>query len=221
MAQVKFEAVNGCPKDLVLIVGDLFEAAKAHTSDGLGVKCYLDKLQASLGKLRAWDSSRCPYPSDDPLWLCVAESFRHACMLRAMRLLDVTESADEPRIQDSVRAILDAAASIPGESPLIELMVLPLFMAGADCMSSHSRHYVLLRIAEIKGRSEMSNKAPRQLLQKVWETRDEQPSYEKANVPWMLFVSLIPIHPVSTHSMLILLQTRDYDLEQQHDYLIL
>jgi hypothetical protein len=194
LGNLRFEAVNGCPRELVLIIGNLLDAAKAHTSGSLGVKRYLDTLQSSVDKLYTWDSSRPMYPDDDPLWLSVAEAFRHACILRALRLLDVTESAEEPRIQESVNAILDAAANIPGESPLIELMVLPLFMAGADCISPHSRHYVLLRIAEIKARSEMSNTAPKRLLEKVWDARNQQAPYERTNVPWMFYVSLIRSH---------------------------
>jgi hypothetical protein len=169
----------------------VLEAAKAHSRNGLGVKQYLDVVENSIAKLYSWNSSGCIFPDDNPLWLSVAEAFQHACILRALRVLDPMEHAGEPRIQKSVSVILDAVANIPKESPLIELMVLPLFMAGADCMPTHSRHYVLLRIAEVKARSEMSNTAPKQLLRRVWEARDQQVAFEKTNVPWMTFVSYI------------------------------
>lgn len=64
----------------------------------------------------------------------VAEAFRHACMLRALRLLDITESAEAARMQESVTAILDSVAEIPSDSCLIELMVLPLLWRGKICL---------------------------------------------------------------------------------------
>ncbi|KAJ5092076.1 fungal-specific transcription factor domain-containing protein [Penicillium alfredii] len=202
LGNLRFEAVNGCPRELVLIIGKLLEQAKAHASGKLGVRQYVDMLQHSIHRLYLWDSSRCIYPDDNPLWISVAEAFRHACILRALRLLDVTEPAHEPRIQESVTAILDSVANVPGESPLIELMILPLFMAGADCLSPHSRHYILLRFSEIKARSEMSNTAPRTLLEKVWQEREKRPKRDQSNVPWMFF-------------------TYDSESTHQDDYLII
>jgi hypothetical protein len=189
---LKFEAVNGCPREIVLIIGEVLQGAKSQASSQLGMEQYLYTLRESIRRLYLWDSSNCTYPDDNSLWLSVAECFRHACVLRALRLLNVTESAEEPQIQNSVTAILNAVATIPGNSPLIELMVLPLFMAGADCLSPHSRHYILLRLAEIKVRSEMNNTVPKQLLEKVWEKRRQQPRHNRKNVPWMDFVNSPP-----------------------------
>lgn len=93
------------------------------------------------------------------------------------------------RIQTSVTAILDSLAHIPGTNPLIEINVMPLFMAGADSLSPHSRHYVLLRLTEIQARAEMGMAAPQSLLEKVWEARARQPEHDHSNVPWMDFVS--------------------------------
>ncbi|KAJ5882348.1 fungal-specific transcription factor domain-containing protein [Penicillium soppii] len=199
---LKFEAVNGCPREIVLIIGEVLQGAKSQASSQLGMEQYLYTLRESIRRLYLWDSSNCTYPDDNSLWLSVAECFRHACVLRALRLLNVTESAEEPQIQNSVTAILNAVATIPGNSPLIELMVLPLFMAGADCLSPHSRHYILLRLAEIKVRSEMNNTVPKQLLEKVWEKRRQQPRHNRKNVPWMDF-------------------TYDDGLQHQHDFLII
>lgn len=70
-------------------------------------------------------------------------------------------------------------------------MVLPLFMAGADNMSAHSRHYVILRLEHIKARSEMGNTAPQTLLEKVWNARSEQEKHDTSNIPWMSFVSAL------------------------------
>lgn len=186
---MKFELVNGCPRELVLIIGDVLERAKSHAIGKLGAEKYIEILRSSIRKLYLWNSSRCIFPDDNQLWIPVAEAFRHACILRALRLLDVTESAESPRIQESVAAILDSVAEIPPDSFLIELMVLPLFMAGADCLSPHSRHYVLLRLAEIARRSEMSMAAPTGLLKTVWEVRGRQSQHDRSNVPWMEFVS--------------------------------
>lgn len=180
--------MNGCPRDLVLLIGEALEQAKAHSTGDLKTGEYSDNLQSLINKFCTWDSSRCFYPDDNPLWLCVTEAYRHTCILRTRRLLDEKESAAEPCIQESVTAILDSIASIPGSSPLIELLVLPLFMAGADCLSLHSRHYVLLRLREIKARSEMGISAPQTLLEKVWHARAQKPAHGQSNVPWMLFV---------------------------------
>jgi hypothetical protein len=62
-------------------------------------------------------------------------------------------------------------------------------MAGADSLSPHSRHYVLLRLAEIQAKSEMGIAAPYSLLEKVWESRARQSEHDQSNVPWMDFVS--------------------------------
>ncbi|KAH8704858.1 fungal-specific transcription factor domain-containing protein [Talaromyces proteolyticus] len=188
LGDLKFEAVNGCPKDLALLIGELLEHAKANASGSLGVERYKEILQSSIQKLCVWDSSNCQYPDNNPLWIHVGDAFRHTCMLRALRLLDVTESAEASRIQTSVTAILNAVSKIPKESPLIELMILPIFMAGVDCIVPYSQHYIVLRIAEIKARSEMSNAAPIQLLNKVWHEREKNSQTPHSNIPWMSFV---------------------------------
>jgi hypothetical protein len=221
---MKFESVNGCPRELVLIIGNVLERAKSHANGEYGVEQYIAILERSIRKLYLWNSSSCIFPDDNPLWMHVAEAFRHACILRALRLLDITESAEAARIQESVAAILDAVAEIPSESSLIELMVLPLFMAGADSLAPHSRHYIILRLSEIKARSEMSNAAPIDLLKEVWKCRARQAKHDRSNVPWMKFVSsylpfLIRFQP--DHFTNNSLQTRNPALQLQHDYLII
>ncbi|CEO58722.1 hypothetical protein PMG11_03427 [Penicillium brasilianum] len=202
LCDLRFEAVNGCPRELALIIGEILEHAKAHSTDRLSTDEYHTHVQALIQKLFSWDSSRCFYPSEDPLWRCVAEAFRHTCILRAWRLLDPTESASTPRIQTSVMAILDSLAHVPGTNPLIELNVMPLFMAGADSLSPHSRHYVLLRLSEIQARAEMGWAAPQSLLEKVWQARARQSEHDQSNVPWMDF-------------------THNADSMHQDDYLII
>ncbi|KAJ5752511.1 fungal-specific transcription factor domain-containing protein [Penicillium odoratum] len=191
LGNLRFESVNGCPRELVLLIGEVLEHAKTHSTGDLGTKKYNESLQSLIHKFYIWDSSCCLYPDENPLWPSVAEAYRHTCILRTRRLLDEMESAAEPCIQDSVTKILDSIANIPGSSPLIELLVLPLFMAGADCLSPHSRHYILLRLREIDARSEMGVSAPQTLLEKVWHARAQKPAHDRSNSPWMLFVSSI------------------------------
>jgi hypothetical protein len=101
----------------------------------------------------------------------VAKAFRHAYILKALRLLDITESAEVAQIQELVAAILDVVIEIPLESSLIELIVLPLFIAGVNSLALYSRHYIILRLLEIKARLEMSNAALIDLLKEVWKCR--------------------------------------------------
>lgn len=128
------------------------------------------------------------YTKDDPRWQAVAEAFRHACILHTCRLLDVTQPAESPVIQQSVTAILDAVSEITADCPLLELLVMPLFMAGADALSPHSRHYVLLRLDHIKSRAGFGNPLPNKLLHSVWEARANQLKKDRSNIPWMSFV---------------------------------
>ncbi|KAJ5180519.1 fungal-specific transcription factor domain-containing protein [Penicillium capsulatum] len=189
LCNLRFEAVNGCPRELVLIIGDVLENAKAYLGCNLVLKEYGDVLQDAIQRMYSWDSSRCFYPDEDSLWSSVAEAFRHSLILRTWRLLNPVEPASEEHIQDSVTKILDSVSEIPGSNPLIELLVLPLFMAGADCLSPHSRHYILLRLGDIRARSEMGLAAPQDLLHKVWEARAQKPKHDHSNVSWMLFTS--------------------------------
>ncbi|EHK19371.1 uncharacterized protein TRIVIDRAFT_125946, partial [Trichoderma virens Gv29-8] len=185
----KLEMVNGCPREIMLLMGEALDRAKAYAEWKIGHMEYSQAIRAIIRKLYSWNSSRVAYPTNDPLWLNVAETFRHACILRSLRLLDDTQPAEDPEIQESVTAILDAASAIPGDNALIELLIMPLFMAGADSLSPHSRHYVLLRFVEIKARGEMSIQSPRDLLHRVWEARSKRPKHDRTNVPWMIYVS--------------------------------
>ncbi|KAJ5096933.1 fungal-specific transcription factor domain-containing protein [Penicillium angulare] len=202
LCDLRFESVNGCPRELVLVIGDVLEHTKAHSTGRISTEDFRDVLKGSIQKFYLWDSSRCFFPDANSLWLSVAEAYRHTCILSTRRLLDDTESASTPHIQESVNHILDSISNIPATSPLIELLVLPLFIAGADCLSQHSRHYILLRYAEIKARSEMGNSAPQDILEKVWKARAQQTAHDRGNVPWRPF-------------------THNPDLPHQDDYLII
>lgn len=216
----KLEKVNGCPRDMMLLISDALERAKDFAEWKIGRDEHDRAIRATIRRLYSWNSLRFVYPEEDHRWVSVAEAFRHACILRALRLLDHTMSAEEPEIQESVTAILDAAAEIDGDCCLIELMVLPLFMAGADCLSAHSRHYILLRFEEIKGRSGFVNAAPSDLLSKVWAERSRKPRSDHSNIPWMSFVSFAAI-TCFQESSLLTGQTHNPAIERQHDYLII
>ncbi|GAB1193863.1 hypothetical protein APSETT444_003098 [Aspergillus pseudonomiae] len=162
-----FEMVNGCPREVFLIIGGILEKSKEHTLGWLTWDEYQIAMLVAKHKLYSWDSKEKIYPSSDPRWLAVAEAFRFACILRILRLLDDLRPAKSPDIQDCVARILDATATIPSDCPLVELLILPLFMAGADSLAPHSQYYILSRFKEIEKRSEVRNPVPRDLLEKV------------------------------------------------------
>ncbi|RMZ41966.1 C6 zinc finger domain protein [Aspergillus flavus] len=197
-----FEMVNGCPREVFLIIGGILEKSKEHTLGWLTWDEYQIAMLVAKHKLYSWDSKEKMYPSTDPRWLAVAESFRFACILRILRLLDDLRPAKSPEIQECVARILDATATIPSDCPLIELLILPLFMAGADSLARHSQYYILSRFKEIERRSEIRNPVPRDLLEKVWAARAAQPPDDDKNVSWTSF----------THCP---------GIARQHDYLII
>jgi hypothetical protein len=170
-------------------MGTVLEGAKAHETGHMDTPQYERLLNAARFDLRAWRLLPGVYPDDNSRWPAVAEAFRHACILHTSRLLDVYQPADATMIQSSVTAILDAIAEIPTDCHLIELLVMPLFMAGVDALSSYARHYVLLRFEHIKARAGFGHPAPISLLQSVWDARGKQAQDDNSNVPWMSFVS--------------------------------
>ena len=191
MSDGKLEQVNGCPRALLLMMGNILEHAKAHATEQIDDAQYETLLEDARYMLYSWNSSSASYPDDNPRWLAVAEAFRHACILHTSRLLDAAQPAEAPVIQQSVTAILDAVAEIPSDCYLLELLVMPLFMAGTDTLSAHSRHYILLRLDQIKCKAGFGNPLPNSLLESVWEARANQPKKEHTNIPWMQFVSVI------------------------------
>jgi len=203
LSDIKFEQVNGCPRALFLIMGGVLEHAKAHAAGQMEDAQFEVLLEAARQNLYSWRSTSFSYPSDDSRWFAVAEAFRHACILHTSRLLDATQPAEAPIIQQSVTAILDAAAEIPPDCYLLELLVMPLFIAGTDTLSAHARHYVLLRLEHIKFRAGFGNPLPNSLLQSVWDARANQPKKEHENIPWMRFVSVVkresPLYPANLY----------------------
>ncbi|KAJ5990994.1 hypothetical protein N7522_011201 [Penicillium canescens] len=201
LSDLKFEQVNGCPREVFLIIGTVLEHAKAHETGYIDTPQYERLLNAARYDLHTWRLLPGVYPNDHSRWPAIAEAFRHACILHTSRLLDLYQPAEATMIQTSVTAILDAIAEIPPDCHLIELLVMPLFMAGTDALSSYARHYVLLRLEHIKVRAGFGHPTPISLLQSVWDARGKQAKDDNRNVPWMSF-------------------TRTGS-ERQHDYLII
>ncbi|PWY84536.1 C6 zinc finger domain protein [Aspergillus sclerotioniger CBS 115572] len=198
----KFELVNGCPREVFLVIGGALEKAKEYTLGWLTWDEYQIALLLARHKLYSWNPQGRDYPSPDPLWLAIAEAHQFASILRILWLLDPSKPASSPDIQECVKRILDATALISPDCSLLELLVLPVFMAGADCLSRHSQYYVLTRLHEIERRSEFRNPVPADLLRKVWDARAAQAPDDSANISWTTF----------THCP---------GLARQHDYLII
>ncbi|KAA8650960.1 uncharacterized protein ATNIH1004_003651 [Aspergillus tanneri] len=187
-SDLKFELVNGCPRDVFLIIGGVMEKAKEYALGWLTWDEYQIALLLAKHKLYSWDRKGASYPNSDSRWMAAAEAFQFSCILRIYRLLDPLKSANSPEIQDCVTRILDATAQIPKDCSILELLILPLFMAGTDSLSTHSQYYILARLNEIERRSEFRNPVPRDLLKKVWDARVALTSEEDRNVSWTEFV---------------------------------
>ncbi|KAL4973427.1 fungal-specific transcription factor domain-containing protein [Aspergillus desertorum] len=196
----RFELVNGCPREIFLVIGRALDKAKAYKHGWTTEEDFRSTLLGANQELYTWDPRRKTYPSSDHRWVNVGVAFQFACILHVHRLLDPLQPASSPEIQEAVMKILDATADIPADCTLIELLTLPLFMAGADSLSRHSQYYVLARFREIERRSEIRNPVPADLLKKVWTARSAQNVHE--NISWRDF-TCFP------------------GLTRQHDYLII
>ncbi|KAJ0426897.1 fungal-specific transcription factor domain-containing protein [Aspergillus carlsbadensis] len=200
----RFELVNGCPREIFLIIGAVLEKAKEYKMGWTTDEDFRSTLMSAKFELHAWDAKNKTYPNADPRWMSVAIAHQYACILHVHRLLDPSQPASSPEVQAAVAKILDATAEIPAECSLIELLILPLFMAGADSLSRHSQYYVLSRYREIERRSEMRNPVPADLLNQVWAAREAQGAGagHEGNISWKDFTCFPELH-------------------RQHDYLII
>ncbi|KAM0095637.1 hypothetical protein ACP6JD_000749 [Aspergillus fumigatus] len=183
----KFELVNGCPREIFLVIGAALEKAKEYNLGWLSWDEYQVALQSAKHKLYSFDRTARTYPSSDPRWMSTAEAFQYACILRILRLLDPLQQPQSNEIQECVARILDATARIPSDCCLLELLVFPLFMGGSDALSPHSQYYVIARLNEIERRSEFRNPVPRELLEKVWAARAAQAPGDDQNISWTTF----------------------------------
>ncbi|CAG8364915.1 unnamed protein product [Penicillium salamii] len=188
LSKIDFEQVNGCPRKLFLLMGKILEHGKAHSAGKLDDLQFTRLLENARFQLYSWNANDGKYPDNDNRWIAVAEAFRNACILYTSRLIDMTQPAEAVIIQTSVTAILDYVAEIPADCYLLELLVMPLFIAGADALSPHARHYVIMRLDNIKAMAGVGNDLIRTLLQSVWDARANQKKHDRSNVPWMWFV---------------------------------
>ncbi|CAG8113250.1 unnamed protein product [Penicillium salamii] len=188
LSKIDFEQVNGCPRKLFLLMGKILEHGKAHSAGKLDDLQFTRLLENARFQLYSWNANDGKYPDNDKRWIAVAEAFRHACILYTSRLIDMTQPAEAVIIQTSVTAILDYVAEIPADCYLLELLVMPLFIAGADALSPHARHYVIMRLDNIKAMAGVGNDLIRTLLQSVWDARANQKKHDRSNIPWMWFV---------------------------------
>ena len=185
----EFEVTCGCPKELFLILGDVMAKGKLYRAKELATDSFERMLARSERELLVWDENRDIYPTEDPHWKVIAETFRHVAILRILRFPNTfSRPAALPEVQQSVTKILDCASEVPTTSPLSKRLLLPLFMAGADSLIPHQRHYILMRIREIQNQTGFLTTAP-SLLKKVWDARAVQDKKDCSNVPWMEFVS--------------------------------
>ncbi|OJJ01752.1 hypothetical protein ASPVEDRAFT_41343 [Aspergillus versicolor CBS 583.65] len=198
----RFELVNGCPREIFLVIGRVMDKAKEYKNGWTTDDDFRSTLLLANRELYSWNPGDKTYPSADPRWLNVAVAFQFACILHVHRLLDPLRPARSPEIQEAVTRILDSTAVIPADSTLIELLILPLFMAGTDSLSPHSQYYILGRYREIERRSEMRNPVPTDLLKQLWAARSAQAPGHEENISWRDF-TCFP------------------QLTQQHDFLII
>lgn len=188
-----FERVNGIPRSMFLIIADVCWSNKLHSEGSMQSEDFITKLEHALETLRNVDFiEEDRYPIDTPYWKLVPEAFRHACILHVLRVLDPFRPCHDNEIQLHVTAVLETTAEISNENPLIELLVMPLFIAGTDTIQKHSRHYVQERIGIIWARSGLANSTPKNLLYKVWETRDNQDPDDDRYISWTEFVGAHP-----------------------------
>ena len=177
----------GIPPDLFYCIGTVLEAARLHRAGSLPTDDFKIQLEEAEMYLRAWDPESVVHPTNDKEWKLLATAFRHACLLRVMRWPDTLAiSCDEPKIRESVAAILDACASMTKDHPCHKRLLFPLFMAGADTNSPHQQHYVELAIEQIKACTGFPHPEMSKLLRTVWEERRRNPR-GLVNCPWMDF----------------------------------
>ncbi|KAL4920048.1 fungal-specific transcription factor domain-containing protein [Aspergillus aurantiobrunneus] len=196
----RFELVNGCPREIFLVIGRVLDKAKEYKLGRTTEDDFRSTLLLANQEIYSWDPKDKTYPSSDPRWVSVAVAFQFACILHINRLLDPLQPANSPEIQSAVTRVLDATADILADCTLIELLILPLFMAGADSLAPHSQYYVLARFREIERRSEIRNPVPANLLKQVWEARLAKEDGQE--ISWRDF-TCFP------------------ELTRQHDYLII
>ena len=189
------ETTIGCPVEFFEAIGRVLEAGKAYKFKEMEMVDFERVLDEAYKDLLRWNCDQQHYPFSDPDRRCLAEAYRHACILRVLRFPDTFATpCTDRRIRESVSSILDSCAAVQWSSPLCKRFLFPLFMAGADTVSQHQQHYVKLCIDEIQRITGYPQPAVMAILQKVWHERSVAScsSGAPANIPWMEYVGFFP-----------------------------
>lgn len=187
-----FHSFIGCPPSLFFHISQVLHAGKIYRAKQLSVDAFQVVLDKAANFFFFWDPEQETYPTAAPEWALLAEAFRHACILRVLRFPDPFATAcTDPAVQTSAAAILDICARMSrnGSSVYFKRLLFPLFLAGAETASPHQVHYVNMCIDEIKLATGFQYPAMTEMLEQVWDERRKSDN-DKANVPWMEFVSV-------------------------------
>ena len=126
-------------------------AEKSYLIGDILSEGFEEVLETSERFLQSWDAEQGAYPTVHHEWRRLAEAYRHACLLRMMRLPDTFAiSCDDARIQLSVAAILDICAVMPRDDVFYKRFLIPLLLARANTRSPHQMHYGSSCIEDIK-----------------------------------------------------------------------
>ncbi|GAW25825.1 hypothetical protein SAMD00023353_1400070 [Rosellinia necatrix] len=179
----------GCPPVLFHRIGQVLEAGKSFLAGNLSLEQFQARLDDAEKFFRSWDPDQAVYPTGHQGWRALAEAYRHACLLRALRFPDAFAiSCEDVRIKVSVSAIFDICANMPRDHEFYKRLLFPLFLAGVDTSSPHQLHYASWCIGEIKHSTGFQHPAMTELLTNVWEERRRATATSRGpNVPWMEF----------------------------------
>ncbi|KAJ4122925.1 hypothetical protein NW768_009915 [Fusarium equiseti] len=143
--------VAGCPPILFSKMGQILNAGKSYLAVDSLPEGYEHGLETTERFLQTWDAVQAAYPTVHHEWRQLGGAYRHACLLRIMRLPDpLAISCDDPRVQLSVAAILDICAAMPRDNVFYRRLLIPLLLARANTRSPHQMHYANLCIEDIK-----------------------------------------------------------------------
>ncbi|RDW88299.1 hypothetical protein BP6252_00331 [Coleophoma cylindrospora] len=157
-----FELITGCNKSLFILVGDIVSQEQSYLRGSVSRSIFERFLQRKEAELRAWREEPTSHPNLNAglPWKHLSETIRHACILRLLRLPDLSlRSPHAPEIQASVQQILNSASEIPSANPLAKRLLFSLSLAAADALTPHERHYCTLRIGEVQTQTGFSAQA--------------------------------------------------------------
>ncbi|RBR19246.1 uncharacterized protein FIESC28_05711 [Fusarium coffeatum] len=145
------QTLAGCPPGLFSQLSRILSAGKSYLTGDIQGEGIEEVLETSKRFLQSWDAEQGAYPTVHHEWRRLAGAYRHACLLRLMRLPDpFATSCNDPRIQLSVAAILDICAVTPRDNVFYNRLLIPLLLARANTRSPHQMHYASLCIEDIQ-----------------------------------------------------------------------